>query len=418
MRRHRFDVQRAGTLTLIGSALGLALAVASANAQPCVGDCNSDGQVTIDELIVGVNIALGNLPLSACPVFDANLDATVSITELLTAVTNGLSTCPTPTDRHSPTPTPEDSVLQHHHSPSRNGVYVIPELTKAHAATLAIDPTFAPTVSGQTYAQPLYLVDPAGQDLVFVATEQNQVSAFWASTGTVAWQRTLAPPMPLSALPCGNIDPLGITGTPIVDQASRTIFLDAMTDAGGATAKQMIYALSIDDGSTRAGWPVDLNATVSAGGVAFDSLVQNQRGALALLDGQVYVGYGGHYGDCGNYYGWVIGVAINDPRSLGIFRTHDRGVAIWAPGGISSDGSHLYVTTGNGFGGPDWGDSEAVLRLSPGLVFDRTNAKNYFAPTDWRHLDAVDLDLGGTAPVLVDLPGAAHSQLAIALGAR
>jgi hypothetical protein len=222
--------------------------------------------------------------------------------------------------------------------------------------------------------------------------------------------------MPRAALPCGNIDPLGITGTPVIDQTSRTIFLDAMTDAGGTTARHLIYALSIDDGSTRAGWPVDLNARVSSGGIAFDSRVQNQRAALALLDGTVYVAYGGHFGDCGAYYGWMIGVPITDPTSLGVFRTRDQGVAIWAPAGISSDGTHLYVATGNGFGGADWGDSEAVLRLSPGPVFDRTDARNYFAPTDWRDLDAADLDLGGTAPVLVDLPGAVRSQLAIALG--
>jgi outer membrane protein assembly factor BamB len=382
----------------------------------CGGDCNGDGQVTIDELLIGVNIALGTRPLSACPVFDANMDAMVSVNELIAGVTNALNACPTPTGSPSPAPTPEDSVLEHHHNPSRNGIYVIPELTKAHAATLAIDPTFAPTIAGRTYAQPLYLVDPVGPDLVFVATEQNQVSAFSASNGTVAWQRTLAPAVPLAALPCGNIDPLGITGTPVIDKASRTIFLDAMTNAGGATPKHMIYALSIDDGSTRVGWPVDLNASVSSGGIGFDSSVQNQRAALALLDGTVYVAYGGHYGDCGNYYGWVIGVPITDPTSLGVFRTRDQGVAIWAPAGISSDGTHLYVATGNGFGGAEWGDSEAVLRLSPGPAFDRMDAKNYFAPTDWRHLDAFDLDLGGTAPVLVDLPGAVRSHLAIALG--
>ena len=382
----------------------------------CEGDCNGDGKVTIDELLIGVNIGLGQRPLSACPVFDANMDAMVTINELIAAVNNGLNACALPTGSPFPVPTPDDSVLEHHHSPSRNGVYVIPELTRAHAATLAIDPTFGPTVAGRTYAQPLYLADPAGQDHVFVATEQNEVSAFLASNGAVAWQRTLAPPIARSALPCGNIDPLGITGTPVIDKASRTIFLDAMTDAGGATPKHMIYALSVDDGSTRPGWPVDLDLRVSSGGINFDSKVQNQRAALALLDGTIYVAYGGHYGDCGNYYGWVIGVPIADPASLGVYRTRDQGVAIWSPGGISADATHLYVATGNGFGGSDWGDSEAVLALSPGPVFDRTNTRNYFVPTDWRHLDALDLDLGGTEPVLVDLPGAVHSRLAIALG--
>ena len=381
----------------------------------CTGDCNGDGQVTIDELLIGVNIALDLMPLSACPTFDVNMDGIVSINELIVAVDDALHACSAPTASPSPTPSAGNSVLEHHNGPTRAGVYVIPELTKAHAANLVIDPTFAPTVAGNTYSQPLYLADPAGNDLVFVATEQNQVSAFRAADGSVAWQRTLAPPMPRSGLPCGNIDPLGITGTPIIDLASRTIFLDAMTNAGG-TPKQMIYALSIVDGSTRSGWPVDLDASVASGGITFDSSVQNQRPALALLDGTVYVAYGGHYGDCGDYYGWVVGVPIDNPTALGIYRTRDQGVAIWGPSGIASDGAHLYVTTGNGFGGAEWGDSEAVLRLSPGPVFDPTDPNNYFTPTNWRDLDKADLDLAGTEPVLVDLPGVAHGQLAVALG--
>jgi hypothetical protein len=189
-----------------------------------------------------------------------------------------------------------------------------------------------------------------------------------------------------------------------------------MTDAGGGTAKHMVYALSIDDGSTRPGWPVDVDARVSFDGVRFASRFQNQRGALGLLDGKIYVVYGGHFGDCGTYYGWVVGIAIDDPTSIGVYRTHDDGAAIWAPAGISSDGTDLYVSTGNGFGGPEWGQSEALLRLAPGPVFDASQTKNYFVPPNWPQLDKGDVDLAGTAPVLVDLPGSAHPRLAIALG--
>ena len=398
-------------------AAALAVAVVSrGSAQTCVGDCNGDGSVAIAELITGTDIAIGNLPLSRCPGFDANADGALSVDELVTAVGNALNGCLAPTVSPGPTPALEDSVLEHHHRPSRDGVYLIPALTKMHAATLAIDPTFAPSVNGQTYAQPLYLVDPVAGDRLFVATEQNQVSAWSAADGSPAWQQTLAPPMPHAALPCGNIDPLGVTGTPVIDGASRTMFLDAMTDAGGLTARHRIYALSIDDGSTRAGWPIELDGRVVSGDIAFDSKVQNQRAALALLDGTLYVAYGGHFGDCGNYYGWVIGVPITDPTSIGVFRTHDQGVGIWGPSGIASDGAHLYVSTGNGFGGPQWGDSEAVLRLSPGPTFDRTDSRSYFVPSNWPDLDARDVDLAGTGPLLVDLPGAPHAELVIALG--
>jgi outer membrane protein assembly factor BamB len=393
---------------VIAVAAVVAMVIAArGSAQVCTGDCDHDGSVTIAELLTGVDIALGNAPVSTCVALDVDGDGVLSVNELIAAVQNALHGCPAGRDA---------SVLEHHHHPSRDGVYVIPQLTKEHAASLAIDPTFAPVIAGKAYAQALYVADAAGHDVVFVATEENQVSAFLAADGSVVWQRTLAPPMRRSALPCGNIDPLGITGTPIIDAGSRTLFLDAMTDAGGGTARHMIYALSIDDGSTRSGWPVDINATVAAGGIQFDSTVQNQRGALALVGGRLYVAYGGHYGDCGNYYGWVIGIAIDDPASFGVFRAHDRGVAIWGPSGIASEGANLFVTTGNGFGGPEWGDSEAILRLAPGPSFDRADSRNYFVPADWARLDARDIDLAGTGPVLVDLPGAVHPELAVALG--
>src|SRR5215470_5555367 len=163
---------------MITSAAPALVLFSSAPSYACAGDCNGDGRVTIDELLIGVRIGLDQRPLSDCPAFDANMDGMVSINELIAGVRNSLNACALPTGSPSPAPTPEDSVLELHHSPSRNGVYVIPELTRAHAATLAIDPTFAPTIAGPTYAQPLYLADPGGQDLVFVATEQNQVSAF------------------------------------------------------------------------------------------------------------------------------------------------------------------------------------------------------------------------------------------------
>src|SRR5262249_3892681 len=152
----------------------------------------------------------------------------------------------------------------------RRGVVVIPQLTKAAAATLVLDTTFTPNVDGNVYAQPLYLAAADGQDRVFVATESNQVIAFQAAAGPIARHRTLPPPMADAHLPCGNTIPLGTPGTPIIDLASRSLFLDAMTAAGGHTAAHKIYALSIDDGSTRAGWPIDANTAIANAGTSFD----------------------------------------------------------------------------------------------------------------------------------------------------
>ena len=87
--------------------------------------------------------------------------------------------------------------------------------------------------------------------------------------------------------PCGNINPAGTTGTPVVDLASRSLFFDALIN--GSPIKHFIYSLNVDTGATMPGWPVDLNATVSYNGIPFISLAQEDRGALALVNGIVYV---------------------------------------------------------------------------------------------------------------------------------
>ncbi|HLY36874.1 MAG TPA: PQQ-binding-like beta-propeller repeat protein [Candidatus Binatia bacterium] len=309
------------------------------------------------------------------------------------------------------------SVFQYHADLERDGVYVDAVLTRAAVATLHRDPGFVATTTGATYAQPLYVADAAGgRGLILVATEENRVYALDATTGATVWSQQLASPVPLSALPCGNIDPLGITGTPVIDPTSRTIYLDAMTTPdGGHTKRHLVFALAVDDGSTRPGYPVDVAATLARRGRVFNPAVQNQRGALALVGGTVYVPYGGHAGDCGNYRGWVVGIPVAEPTAVRAWRTKARGGGVWAPGGVSSDGTSLFVATGNTFGATKWSGGESIIRLRPSLVFGRRRA-DHFTPPNWRDLDASDVDLGGTAPVLFDLPGARPDAIAVALG--
>jgi outer membrane protein assembly factor BamB len=126
--------------------------------------------------------------------------------------------------------------------------------------------------------------------MIIAVTESNRVYALNATTGTVIWQRTLGLAVTFG-LPCGNINPLGITGTPVVD-LSRSLFLDAMID--GITKKHFIYSLNVDTGLTNAGWPVDVGATATYNGISFNSSFQNERGGLALVNGRVYVSYSGH----------------------------------------------------------------------------------------------------------------------------
>jgi hypothetical protein len=249
-----------------------------------------------------------------------------------------------------------------------------------------------------------------------VVTEQNAVVALDATNGSPIWTSTLGNPVPLSQQSCGNIDPLGITGTPVIDPGARALYIDALTTPdGGTTQRHLIFALSLDDGSILAGWPLDVSALITYAGMPFDSSVQNQRGALLLSAGILYVPYGGHWGDCGNYNGWVVAVPVNNPASATAWATPAGGGGVWAPGGLASDGSSIFAATGNTFGATTWSGGEAIIRLGPGATFSG-NPADYFAPSNWQDLDAHDTDLGGSGPVLVDVPGAKPSQLVVALG--
>ena len=317
-----------------------------------------------------------------------------------------------------------DSVLMHHRNLNRDGVYVQATLTKAAVtASFNKDTGFNAVLgSGEAvYAQPLFVdgaatgSDAGRQDLVIVATEWNNVYALDAVTGSRVWLRNLGAPVPLADMPCGNIDPFGVTGTPVIDLASRTLFVDAMTTPdGGTTKKHLIFALSLDDGLTRAGWPIDVAAKVKSGGTTFNSAPQSQRGALALLNGTLYVPYGGLYGDCGSYHGWLVAVSISDPTQIQAWATSLAAGGSWGPGGVASDGSSLYITTGNTFGGTTtWGGGEGLLRFTPGASF---TTPAYWAAMNWTTLDNGDLDVGGSGVVVFDLAGASPSSLALALG--
>ena len=145
-------------------------------------------------------------------------------------------------------------------------------------------------------------------------------------------------------------------------------------------------------------------------------LAQEERGGLALVNGIVYVSYSGYVGDCGNYHGWVVGVDINNPSNVGGWATTAIGGGIWGHGGVASDGTNMFVVTGNTFNtGGNWMGGEAIIRLQagPSLPVSRTD---YWVPTNWFSLDNSDTDLGGVSATVVDVPGATPSQLVLALG--
>lgn len=237
-------------------------------------------------------------------------------------------------------------------------------------------------VDGAVYAEPLVV---AGR--VIVATENNSVYTLDAGSGRRIWKVHLATPVSGGDLPCGNVDPSGITGTPVADPASRTVYV--VTYRAGF--RHELAALDLDTGRVRWRRPID-----PPGG---DYKTEQQRAALALSRGRVYVSYGGLYGDCGAYHGWVLGVPVSGRGALVSYRVPSRNEgAIWAPSGPAVDpAGNLYVATGNGSSSSfDYGN--AVIRLTPGL-----RPTSFFAPSDAGALSTTDTDLGSTGPVL--LPG-------------
>ncbi|MDR3651080.1 MAG: PQQ-binding-like beta-propeller repeat protein [Acidimicrobiales bacterium] len=246
----------------------------------------------------------------------------------------------------------------------------------------------SPAVDGPVYGEPLLY---KGQ--VFVATENDTVYALSGATGAVEWSDHLATPVPSGMLPCGDIAPtVGITSTMVIDPSSGTLFASAAL-LSGASVKHAVYALDL--ATHRLLWSRDVDQA------GWNAAAQLQRAGLALSAGHVVVGFGGNYGDCGNYHGWVVGVPESGSGSLLAYRVPTaREGAIWAPAGVTVDAAgDVYVVTGNGEAGPgepfDHGDS--VIELSPALTETR-----YFAPSNWAQDNADDGDLGSTAVMLLD----------------
>lgn len=295
---------------------------------------------------------------------------------------------------------PTQSVLTYHGALDRSGLFVVPALTEERARSLHLDTAFHAKIEGRTYAQPLFwLRRGATRGLIIVATENDTVYALDAASGAQVWKRILGEPVRRSDLPCGNIFPLGVTGTPVIDEANAAVYLDAAVRQADGVHHEM-FALSLADGAVLEGWPVDIGKVVGKG---FIASTQNQRGALTIFEGKVFAPFSGLWGDCGVYRGRVIGISTSGLAEPSTFATRANGGGIWGQGGVTNDGSSLFAATGNTMGTNAWGDGEAVLRFAPDLARP-IDKRDFFAPSDWHDLDNQDLDLGGTAPLPLNVP--------------
>lgn len=295
-------------------------------------------------------------------------------------------------------------VATFHNDTRRSGAYVMPGLDLRHAAALHSDAGFRGEVQGNVLAQPLFwrsAAHPAG--LVIVATERNHVTALDPGTGMPAWDRVLGAPVAGRDLPCGNIDPLGVTGTPVLDPATGTLYLVAQT--AGPAAR--VFALDADSGAPRPGWPLDLAGAL---GPRFDVAHQGQRGALTLAGERLIIPFGGRSGDCGPYHGWLVAVDTRTARIDAAYATPGEGGGIWSFAGAALADGALFAATGNTFDAAVWSGGEAVLRFDPAHL---AAPADDFAPADWRALDATDTDLGGSNPEPLAIGG---RRLVLALG--
>lgn len=240
----------------------------------------------------------------------------------------------------------------------------------------------SPDLPADIYAEPLIV-----NGHVLVATEDNTVRSFDIQTGALAWETNLGEPVPLSQLPCGNIDPNGITGTPFADGAANRLYVVAFLLPGTHT----FFALDLSSGTIIFQRPVDPPGA--------QPLALQQRAALNVASGKAYVAYGGLAGDCGDYNGWVVSVNIDGTGDMAAYKVPTQRMGgIWSPAGPTIDANgRLYVATGNGSSEKTFDYGSSVIRLSPDL-----QAEDYFAPSDWAELNAADLDVGSTSPTLLE----------------
>src|SRR5215467_2412477 len=234
-------------------------------------------------------------------------------------------------------------------------------------------------LDGAVYGQPLVI-----GNTVIAATEGDSVYALDRASGRIRWRVKLGTPVPLSKLPCGDIDPLGITGTAVYDPATGTVYAVAETTG----YHHMLAGIVVSSGKLR----FKRNIPTPDGHPRADQ----QRAALALARGRVYVAFGGLFGDCGPYRGSIVGVPASGRGAMVSYRVPTaREGGIWGAGGLPLARGTLYAAVGNGAAtGGAFDGSDSVTALSPGL-----HRTGIFAPAVWAEDNANDLDLGSLSPV-------------------
>src|SRR5258706_723127 len=294
---------------------------------------------------------------------------------------------------------------------------------------------FSCPLDAYPYAQPLYVANlnipgAAIRNIIVVATAKDTVLAFDADANPCvqlcktnlipAGQETVSAPN--FDIPTDDISPfIGITGTPVIDPRSGTIFVvaESRTASFDAVYDERLYALDLATGQPKiqpSGIPFVAD---SSAGATFDPLLENQRAALLLDNGHVYVAFGSHHG-LGNYHGWLFSYDASTLQQNSVFNVTPKSLhgGIWqSGGGPSADSNHnVYVTTGNGpfdvnLGSNDYGNSFLRLNTAGAL-----SVADYFSPCDQQTLSATGQEIGSSAPVLLPDSAGSASQPHLMIG--
>jgi len=282
--------------------------------------------------------------------------------------------------------TPNGSWPTYHHDDGHTGFD-----SSQPAATTATTGWTSLGLDGTVYAEPLVY-----QGIVYVATLNNTVYALNQTDGSQVWSTHLRAPQ-TTGWSCGNVSPQGILGTPVIDPATGRIYAATL----GSDNVYRLEGLNLTTGLE------ELNTVITTPTPAFDWHIEQERGALAVRNGYVYVPFGGRAGDCGSYHGYVFAVPTNGTAVTHWYQTPGEGSGFWTAGGVVVDDStgKVFETSGNGVASgcnsnPDGTpvfENDAVVRLSATLAHE-----DAFIPTDWQsNWCSNDQDLGSASMVLI-----------------
>lgn len=292
-------------------------------------------------------------------------------------------------------------------------------LTTTNVNSATFGKVFSYPVDGQVYAQPLYvpkvpIANLGNRDVLYVATENDSLYAFDADglAPSILWQVSfINPAAGITTINCiaaemsCNIYPIvGISSTPVIDLATKTIYLVVRTQENGSWF-QRLHALDITTGAEKFGGPVAITASVPGTGlgskqgtILFSPLNDIQRSGLLLQNGNIYIGW------AGEQHGWAMAYNATTLAQVAVFNTTPNGSigGVWQAGaGFAVDPQgYIYFATGDGTfdastGGSDYGDTVLKMDASLGIV-------DYFTPMDQAcRVIPNDLDLGSGGPMVL-----------------